>query len=230
MSLLELTDLTVGRGGAAIASDLNLTVEEGEVVGLLGPNGAGKSSTLLTIAGGLRPLSGLVTFDGANMARVPAHLIAKRGIRFIPEGRAVVQSLTVAENLRLIRRPVYDATSIFPALSKLTARRAGLCSGGEQQMLALGMALAARARLLLIDELSLGLAPSIVAELLPVIRNAARERGIGVLLVEQQLEAALSVADRIVVLARGAIRISAPSDDLKGRLSVIEAAYLGSVQ
>jgi branched-chain amino acid transport system ATP-binding protein len=219
MSLLELTDLTVGRGGAAIASDLNLTVGEGEVVGLLGPNGAGKSSTLLTIAGGLRPLSGLVTFDGANLARIPPHLIAKRGIRFIPEGRAVVQSLTVAENIRLIRRPVYDPTTIFPALSKLTARRAGLCSGGEQQMLALGMALAASARLLLIDELSL-----------PVIRDAARERGIGVLLVEQQIEAALSVADRIVVLARGSIRISAPSDELKGRLSVIEAAYLGSAQ
>jgi len=222
--LVSVRGLAAGYGELAAVRDLDLEVHPGEVVALLGPNGAGKSTTLLTIAGELAPLAGEVRCLGAT-GRVPLQARARRGLAFVPEERAVISSLSVAGNLRLRRGATADALELFPELEPLVHRRAGLLSGGEQQMLTLGRALAGDPRLLLVDELSLGLAPLVVQRLLRAVRAAA-DRGVGVLLVEQHASEAMRVADRVIVLRRGRVVLEGAAADLRGHVGDLEQAYL----
>src|SRR5581483_9818736 len=205
--------------------DLDLAVESGEVVALLGPNGAGKTTTLLALAGELKPLSGEVVFDG-KATRAGLYRRARAGLAFVTEERSVFMPLTAAENLRVGRGDKALALSLFPELEPLLGRRAGLLSGGEQQMLTLARALSRRPRCLLIDELSLGLAPLVVARLLTAVRKAADEEGVGVLLVEQHVRQALKLADRVHVLRRGRVVLAGTRDELHSRLQDVEALYL----
>jgi branched-chain amino acid transport system ATP-binding protein len=229
--LIETKDLTCGYGKLAVVRDLNMTVSAGEVVCLLGANGAGKTTTLLTIAGALPKLGGIVEVAGTP-APAAAHVVARRGLALVPEGRGLFYRLTVAENLRLRRHrastvTIEDILVHFPVLADLMTRRAVLLSGGEQQMLALAGALLADPKVILLDEMSLGLAPIIVERLLPIVRNIADERGMGVLLVEQHIRAALSVADRGYVMAHGAVVAEGSAEELRRDAELLEASYLG---
>jgi len=229
--VLRLDALTAGYDGPPVVRDVSLTVDPGEVVAVLGANGAGKSTTLRAISGLLPTATGTVTLAGQPLTKVSAAARARLGIAHVPEGRGVFAGLTVAEHLRLgYRGERLDAAlayQYFPALAELRDRRAGLLSGGEQQMLAMGRALARHPRLLLLDELSLGLAPIIVERLLPIVRAYADSAGCGVLLVEQHVGLALDIADRGYVLSRGAISPGRAAADLRADHALILAGYLG---
>lgn len=222
--LVAAKDLSAGYTGQPIVRGLDLEVSEGQVVVLLGPNGAGKTTTLLTLAGELAPLSGEVAFDGST-SRMSMHRRAQHGMAFVTEERSVFMEMTVEENLRVGRCDVAAVHALFPELERLMGRRAGLLSGGEQQMLTLGRALARRPRLLLIDELSLGLAPLVVARLLEAVRAAA-DGGVGVLLVEQHVDQAMRIADHVYVLERGEVVLQGPKAEVAGRVKEIEESYL----
>lgn len=231
--LIRTRAMTAGYGKVPVVRDLDLVVHPGEVVALVGPNGAGKSTTLCTIAGLLSPLGGEVEVLGERLRGRRPHLVARRGLVLVPEDRGIFHRLTVAENLRLRRRRgsqvrLSDVLDHFPALSDLNGRQAGLLSGGEQQMLALAGALLAAPKVLLVDEMSMGLAPVLVTRLLPIIRQAAEHHGIGVLLVEQHVQAALEVADRAYVLNHGSLVLEGPAAHVAEDRSVLEQAYLGA--
>ncbi len=223
--------MSAGYDGAAVVRDLDLFVDAGEVVALLGPNGAGKTTTLSTISGLLPVLAGEIEVLGAPPSTRRPHTTARRGVGHVPEDRSIFFDLTVRENLRLggcrTSGQLADVFAWFPALEPLLERKAGLCSGGEQQMLALGRALAGEPRLLLVDELSLGLAPVVVERLAPVLRRVAVERGTGVLLVEQHVGIALDVADRAYVLQHGRLSVSGAAADLARRRDILAMSYLG---
>jgi branched-chain amino acid transport system ATP-binding protein len=224
-TLIEARDLSTGYGKMAVVRGLDLRVDAGEVVALIGPNGAGKTTTLLTLAGELAPVAGEVRFLG-KPTRSPMHARCRNGLGYVTEERSVIMDMSVADNLKLAAVPPTIAFDYFPALGRIMDRRAGLCSGGEQQMLSLARALGRDPKVLLADELSLGLAPIVVTSLLAAIREAADARGVGVLLVEQHVRQALKIADRVYVMERGRIVLSGTSDELAGRLDQIEAAYL----
>jgi branched-chain amino acid transport system ATP-binding protein len=224
-TLIEARGMSAGYGKMAVVRDIDLHVDAGEVVALIGANGAGKTTTLLTLAGELTPLSGEVRMLGAPTT-APMHVRCRSGLGYVTEERSVIMELSVADNLKLARVPPAAAFTYFPRLEQIMDRRAGLCSGGEQQMLTLARALGREPKVLLADELSLGLAPIIVANLFTAIREAANERGVGVLLVEQHVRQALKIADRVYVLARGRIALTGACEDVSGQLDKIETAYL----
>jgi ABC-type branched-subunit amino acid transport system ATPase component len=231
---LSIEGLTAGYDKAAVIRDLDLTVDAGEVVALLGANGAGKTTTLRVISGLVRPMSGRVTFAGQDLARVSPTKRARLGIVHVPEGRGLFYGLTVTEHFRLGYRgehPDEDAAyEYFPKLAELRTRRVGLLSGGEQQMLAVARGLARRPRLLLLDELSLGLAPVIVEALLPVVHQYAVDSGCGVLLVEQHIQLALEIADRGYVLSHGEIVLHDRAEVLHADRELLISSYLGEQQ
>jgi len=224
-ALLETRNLAAGYGGHPVVHDLDLTVEEGQIVALLGPNGAGKTTTIMTLAGVLPVVDGAVRLFG-RPSKAPLHRRAREGMALVTEDRSVLMDLTVNENLRLGRCEISRALEHFPELEPLLKRRAGLLSGGEQQMLTLARALARRPRLLLVDELSLGLAPLIVQRLLKAVREAADQEGVGVLLVEQHIRQVLKRADAAYVLRRGRVVIQGEVDVVASRADEITESYL----
>ncbi|MEM7140993.1 MAG: ABC transporter ATP-binding protein [Actinomycetota bacterium] len=230
--LLRLNGLHAGYDGVAVVRDLDLIVHAGEIVALLGPNGAGKTTTLLAISGLLSSLGGEVELFGVSAAGERPHRRARRGLAHVLENRSLFFQLTVRENLRLggdgSAAEIARVSDLFPALQPLMERRAGLLSGGEQQMLAIARALMGRPRLVMIDEMSLGLAPIIVETLLPTIEAVARTTGAGVLLVEQHVPLALSVADRAYVLSHGDLVASGSAETVGADLAMIQSSYLGN--
>ena len=227
-AMVEAHGLFLGYGSGAVVRDLNLVVRPGEVVALLGPNGAGKSTTLLALAGELAPMRGRVAWEGDSDSR---HLDrrARRGLAFVPEDRSVFSGLTVSQNMAVNWKASAThrngITTMFPELRPLGARRAGLLSGGEQRMLAVGQALSEGCRLLLADELSLGLAPKTVGRILRAIRAAA-DRGVGALIVEQHVHRALETADRVYVMEGGRIRFDGTTAEAVEQLDSIRDQYL----
>jgi branched-chain amino acid transport system ATP-binding protein len=224
-TLIEAKGLSAGYGRMAVVRDVDLRVDAGEVVALIGANGVGKTTTLLTLAGELAPLQGDVRFLGEPTTS-PMHVRCRSGLGFVTEERSVIMDMSVRDNLKLAAVPPAVAFEYFPQLERCMDRRAGLCSGGEQQMLCLARALGRNPKVLLADELSLGLAPIIVTNLLKAVRQAADERGVGVLLVEQHVRQALKVADRVYVMERGRIALSGTSDEVMRQLDKIETVYL----
>jgi branched-chain amino acid transport system ATP-binding protein len=225
-TVLRATGLRSGYGGIEVLHGIDLHVDAGEVVALLGANGAGKTTTLLTLAGELTARAGTVDLLGAPAAgRLDRR--ARQGLAYLPEGRAVLSTLTVRDNLLLGLGNKDRALELAPALRRLQRRRGGLLSGGEQQLLSLARALAADPAVMLADEVSLGLAPVVVRRMLAVIRQAA-EAGAGVLLVEQHVAQALDVSDRAYVLRRGEIVMEGRAADLRCRLDEIGAWYMST--
>ncbi len=225
--VLACRGVSAGYGPITVIRDIDIEVHRGEVVAIIGPNGAGKTSTLLTLAGELVPSAGEVHLLG-KPTTAPMHLRCRHGLGFVTEERSVIMDLSARDNLRLANVSDADAIALFPELERLLGRKAGLLSGGEQQMLTLARVLGRKSQVILADELSLGLAPIIVTRLLTALRAAADERGLGVLLVEQHVRQALKVADRVYVMQRGRVVLSGTAGDIRGRLSEIEAAYLST--
>ena len=233
--MLELSDVRVAYGAIEAVKGISLAVRDQELVALVGSNGAGKTTTLRTISGLLRPRSGQLRYDGDDLAALAPHQIVELGIAQAPEGRQIFGSLTVRENLMLgaIRRKDRDALeldleyvlTLFPVLKERLRQSGGTLSGGEQQMLAIGRAMMARPRLLLLDEPSLGLAPLLVSRIFEVIARLKAE-GVTILLVEQNARKALEIADRGYVMETGRVVLSGPAREL-ARDPAIERAYLG---
>lgn len=231
--VVELRGYSTGYGDVAVVHGIDLHVDAGEVVALLGPNGVGKSTTLLGISGILAPMGGTALVNGRPVDSRRPHRTARNGLAHVPEDRGLLPTLTVAENLRLGRRGRKDAEAdvidLFPVLGRLLDRRAGLLSGGEQQMLSLARALVARPKVLLIDEMSLGLAPIVVQNLVGKVSEIATSSGVGVLMVEQHVHMALSVADRAYAMSRGRIVLAGTAAELAERADLLTAGYLGAL-
>jgi branched-chain amino acid transport system ATP-binding protein len=215
---------------------VTLDVEDGDFVAILGANGAGKTTTLRAISGTVKT-SGDVFFDGHRLFRRTPEAMARRGIAHVPEGRGTFATLSVLDNLRLgawvqkgtSQRDLAHVFEFFPRLFERRDQQAGTLSGGEQQMLAVGRALVTKPRLLLVDEMSLGLAPVIVERLLPILRRVATDLGAGVLFVEQHVAKALQLADRAYVLSHGRLVLEGPAEELRKRPDLLKSSYLGDV-
>jgi branched-chain amino acid transport system ATP-binding protein len=233
-ALLSLRGLTVDRGRRTVVQDVSVDVPAGAVTALLGPNGAGKSSLVLAVGGVLRPRAGSVLLDGRDLARGRPERIRRAGVAIVPEGRRLLGDLTVEENLRVAtyampaaqaRAGRERALDLFPELGRRLGAPARTLSGGEQQMLVLAQALVSGPRYVLIDELSLGLAPVVVNRLIPVIRAVAGS-GTGVLLIEQFATLALGLAGHAYVMEGGRLRFSGPARQLRDQPELLRSAYL----
>jgi branched-chain amino acid transport system ATP-binding protein len=230
--MMEVEGLTAGYGAAPVLHEIDLQVPPGKIVAVLGANGAGKTTLLRTLSGLLPATAGRIVFDGLDLRGVRVEQMVRRGIAHVPEGRGVITELTVDENLRLgglWRKPrpaldeIYD---LFPPLAQRRDRPGHQLSGGERQMLAIGRALAAGPRLLLLDEPSLGLAPRVTGQIMTLLRDLRDRTGLAVLLVEQNVRSAMSVADEAVVLALGRVVARGPAADLRDDAE-LRHAYLG---
>jgi branched-chain amino acid transport system ATP-binding protein len=231
---LRIAGLTVARCGRPVVHDVTLEIPPGEVTALLGPNGAGKSTLVLAVAGVLRPLSGSIVLDGRELCGRRPERIRHAGVAVVPEGRRLLSELSVEDNLQVATYSLSredagagrdHALELFPELAKRLAAPARSLSGGEQQMLVLAQALVSRPRFILIDELSLGLAPVVVKRLIPTIRTVA-ESGVGVLLIEQFATVALGLSNRAHVMDRGHIQFSGPASELRARPELLQTSYL----
>ena len=234
MSLLKVDDIHVYYGAIHAIKGVSFEVNEGEIVTLIGANGAGKSTTLNTVAGLLRPRSGSITFDGKNLASIPANKTVSLGMALCPEGRRIFQQMTVRENLEMggFTRPkaeipvsMEEMFTRFPRLKEREKQIAGTLSGGEQQMLAIARAMMSKPRLLMLDEPSMGLAPILVEQIFDIIKEL-HKAGTTILLVEQNAEMALKVADRAYVLETGSVVMSGTGSELAAS-DAIKKAYLG---
>jgi branched-chain amino acid transport system ATP-binding protein len=230
--VLDIKGLHAGYDGVAVVRDLDLHVESGEVVAFLGPNGAGKTTTLMAVSGMVQILDGSITVLGRPVPKLrQAHLLARWGVSHVPENRGILFQLSVEENLQLANRgrrtDVTPAVDYFPALGDLMKRQAGLLSGGEQQMLGIGRAILSKPKFLMIDEMSLGLAPVIYEELMPIVRRIADDTGAGVLLVEQHADLALAQSDRAYVLNHGDLVMQGTAEELIRDRHLLDATYLG---
>jgi branched-chain amino acid transport system ATP-binding protein len=225
MTVIRSADMTAGYGGQSVIRHVNIEVSAGEVVAVLGPNGAGKTTTLKALSGALPLLGGAVEWKG-KPSSAPLHVRCGNGLAYVTEERCIFYQLTARQNLKVGGVSAASALKLFPELGRCLKTKAGQLSGGEQQMLALARALARRPDLLLVDELSIGLAPMMVDRLLDALRAAA-DQGLAVLLVEQFVEGALSIADRVYVLRNGDVSLSGTSADIKANRDRMRAAYLG---
>jgi branched-chain amino acid transport system ATP-binding protein len=236
VTLLEVRDLCSGYGGLQVLFGVSLHVEEGEVVAVMGSNGAGKTTTLRTVTGLLRATAGSVHLDGQEVTGTPPERLVDRGVVMVPEGRGMLRDLTVSENLALGAYTVKDkavvaaaldqAFTTFPILHERREQKAGTLSGGQQQMLALGRALMASPRLLLVDEASLGLSPVMTERAFALVAEVNRSAGVAVLLVEQNV-LALDLAHRAYVLEKGQVVAEAAGDQVRTMQGELRAAYLG---
>ena len=239
-ALLDVTGLTAGYGGAPVLHQVGLRVDAGTILAVLGANGAGKTTLLRALSGMISPVEGRVMLDGEDLRGVPAQQLIRRGLAHVPEGGGVIGELTVTENLRLgglwrggpwrdpdgSREALAEVFAMFETLARRRDHLGHQLSGGERQMLALGRALVARPRLLLLDEPSLGLAPSVVATVMRLLRRLRDELGLTVLLVEQNARSALSVADEAVVLSQGRVVLGRPAAQLTAD-DQLRHVYLG---
>jgi len=234
--VLELIDLDIYHGDLQALWGVSLAIRDGDITTLIGSNGAGKSSTLMAIMGLLRPARGSMLFDGVRLDKLAPHKIVELGISMVPEGRRLFPEMSVRQNLEIgafidkARRAKHETMEwiyeVFPILKERADQRASTLSGGEQQMLAIGRALMSQPKLLLVDELSLGLAPVVVEKISDVLKGINKEKGIGIFLVEQNVQMALELADRGYIIENGRIvgqgeaRVLLESEEVKG-------AYLG---
>ncbi len=228
--LLQLDSVSVGYGGTPVTHGIDLVVRPGEIVCLLGPNGAGKTTTLLAISGLIPLMKGSVLFQQQDLLKKTPDALTRMGIVHVPEDRSLFGGLTVEENLRVASNDPRDIARVleyFPKLGDILDRRATVLSGGEQQMLALARALALRPTLLIVDEMSLGLAPIIVESILPVLRRIVAETGCSVLMVEQHVRLALEIADRAYVMSRGRIVREGSAAEIAASLDELRGNYLG---
>ena len=234
MTALQLRDLTVERGGRAVVREVSVEIPAGEVTALLGPNGAGKSTLVLAVGGVLRPKAGSVLLDDTKITGQRPERIRQAGVSIVPEGRRLLPDLTVEDNLRVASYALTreraqagreQVLELFPQLSKRLAALARTLSGGEQQMVVLAQGLISQPRYMLIDELSLGLAPVVVSRLIPVIAAIA-DAGTGVLLIEQFATVALGLANHAHVMEGGRIRFSGPASELRANPELLQSAYL----
>jgi branched-chain amino acid transport system ATP-binding protein len=232
--LLEVSNLAYSYNGLAAVRDVSFQVGSGEVVALLGANGAGKSTTVKVVAGALRARAGSIRFDGEAIEGQPSHVVVKRGITLVPEGRLVFPLMTVEENLQMggftqpgaaVARAIEHSFTLFPRLAERRAQRAGSLSGGEQQMLAIARGLMSAPRLMILDEPSLGLAPIRVQELFRLIAAIAEE-GVAIVLVEQNVHQSLKIAHRGYVMEKGATVLGGTGQELLGN-DYVRRAFLG---
>lgn len=229
--VLECRGLFAGYDDVAVVRDLDLHVAAGEVVALCGPNGGGKTTVLLTFSGLLRPLKGSVLLFGEDTSGVAPERLARRGLGHVPDDRCLFTGLSTVDNLRIAAKEgglsVEEAFEMFPVLLARRNVAAGQLSGGEQQMLVLCRALAQNPKVLMVDEMSMGLAPTIVQTLLPVLRRVADEHQTGVLMVEQHVQMSLNIADRAYVLSHGTLVMSGEAETLRSDPDLLQQAYFG---